>query len=223
MIFLPYQDILMWTLVLSFVSSVIYRVFNKPAEMRKIKEDMKFYRKKSKEAQKEKDTKKANEYVSEMMKLSQKQMRINMLPMFVSLGIVLLAFGFLSQTYGGVLVETASAGETSATGYFAFDDFNHSIKTDKISDLEYKVTIDANDNGDFADDKTYAKGELIRMGSVDWAVSPNDLTSTKMETAIMLPFTIPLVGWTYLNWLAWYILIFLMGASLLFRKLLGVE
>lgn len=222
MIFLPYQDILLWTLLLSFVSSLIYRVFNKPAEMRKIKEDMKFYREKSKEAQKEKDTKKANEYVSEMMKLSQKQMRTNMLPMFVSLGIVLLAFGFLSQTYGGVTIETV-ASETSATGHFAFADFNHSIKTDKISDLEYKVTIDVNDNGDFSDDKTYAKGELVRFGSVVWAVSPLDLKSTKMETAIMLPFTVPLVGWTYLNWVAWYILIFIMGASLLFRKLLGVE
>jgi uncharacterized membrane protein (DUF106 family) len=220
--FLPYQEIFLWSLGLALVLSGLYRIFTKPEEMRQIKKDMAFYREKSKEAQKNKDIKKANEYMSDMMKLSQKQMRINMKPMIIGLGIVLILLGFISQAYGGVSVQTTQLDEKTAAGYFAYGSFNGSLKAEKISDSEIKVTLDTNGNGNLADEKVLSKGDQVKIGGVNWAVDPQSLNLTKMDTAIALPFTMPFAGWTYLNWIAWYILLSFVG-TLLFRKLLGVE
>jgi len=220
--FFPYQEILLWALGLSLAISVIYRVFTNPEEIRKLKEDMKFYREKSKEAQKNKDMKKANEYMSEMMKLSQKQMKLNMKPMFITMGVVLLILSSMGHTYGGVTVETTPAGDKVGMGYFSYSDFNYSLKTEKTGDGEIKVWIDLNGNGEFSDEEGYAKGDMFRAGGAYWVVHPESINRTWMDLAVKLPFTLPLLGWTYLNWLGWYILITL-PATWIFRRMLGVE
>jgi len=224
---LPYQGIFLWALLLSFIISLVYRLFTKPHEMRQIKADMKLYREKSKEAQKNKDPKKANEHMSEMMKLSQKQMRHTMKPMFITLGIILVLLGYVNSTYNGVAVETTSSGQAASVGHFAYDGFNHSVSIEKIINEKtgenyFKVIIDANDNGNFADDAVHARGDVVKFGNVNWGISPENLNRTDMQTAVIMPFTVPIFGWTYLTWLMWYILISL-PATWLFRKALGVE
>jgi uncharacterized membrane protein (DUF106 family) len=216
----PCQDIFLWALIISFVISLIYRIFTKPEEMRKIKEEMKFYREKSKEAQKQKDMKKANEYLNEMMKLSQKQMRYSMKPMFISLGIVFIILGFISQTYASVFVETKPISETSEIGYFAFASFNHSLKIEKAN--EVKVYIDTNNDGEFDNEVAYSKGELAKINNMYWVIEPIEDNKVKMDIVIRFPFRIPIFGWTHTNWLIWYILVSL-PATWIFRKALGVE
>jgi len=219
--FLPYQEIFVWALFLSFISALVYRVFTKPGEMRQIKKDMKFYREKSKEAQQQKDLKKANEYVSEMMKLNQKQMRRTMKPMFITLGVFLVLISFITQAYG-VVVETKAADDKTATGQFSSAGFSHALMVEKTNESAMKAVIDANDNGDFSDDAVYAAGDVVQIGKTSWTVSPQDLNRTKIDVAVKLPFTMPLFGWHELSWLIWYILVSL-PSTFIFRKALGVE
>jgi uncharacterized membrane protein (DUF106 family) len=219
---LPYQEIFIWALLISFLLSVIYRIFTKPKEIRKLKEDMKFYREKSNEARKSKDMKKMEEYSSEMLKLSQKQMKHNMKPMFISMGLILIILGFVSTTYNGVTVQTNPIDERTSMGYFSYGDFNHSLRSEKINETHIKVFIDTNDNGDFSDETGYLKDQTVLLNNIRWSVSPQDMNQTSMLIIIDLPFTIPLFGWSHLNWLWWYILITL-PATWIFRKMLGVE
>jgi uncharacterized membrane protein (DUF106 family) len=222
MIFLPYQEIFLWALALSFLISLVYRIFTKPHEMRQIKQDMKLYREKSKEAQKNKDLKKANDHMSEMMKLSQKQMRHTMKPMFITLGIVLILLGYVNTTYSGVKVETSSADGKTGFGHFSYGGFNHSVMVEKAGENDFKVIIDANDNGIFTDDKAYSRADVANVGGVNWGIDPQSLNVTEMQTAVRMPFAVPVFGWTYLTWLMWYILISL-PTTWIFRKALGVE
>lgn len=208
---LPYQDIFIWAVFLSLLITVIYRVFTKPEEIRKLKEEMKFYRERANEAQKKKDTKKAQEYLNEMMKASQKQFRMNMKPMFISMIIVLFLLGFINQNYSGVVVETNADG----IGYFSFHGFNHTLKME-----DGKVTIDTNDNGDFSDEESYSKGDVSRIDGIYWNVIPEE-ERVHMYLLVRTPFPLPFVGY-YLNWLFWYVLCTL-PATWILRKLLGVE
>jgi uncharacterized membrane protein (DUF106 family) len=217
----PYQDIFLWSMLLSFLISLIYRLFTKPGEIRQLKKDMKFYREKSNEARKQKDMKKANEYMSETMKLSQKQMRHTMKPMFITLGLVFIILGFVNQNYSGVVVETQAVDEKTSIGQFAYAGFNHSLKAEKIDDA-IKIMIDSNDNGDFSDETSYSKGELFTVGNSDWVAEPLSMNQTRMDIAVRMPFMVPFFGVDYLGWLFWYILVSL-PATWIFRKALGVE
>jgi uncharacterized membrane protein (DUF106 family) len=219
--FLPYQEVLVWALVISFILSVVYRIFTDPKKMRQIKEDMKFYRDKSNKARKSKDTKKMGEYSSEMLKLSQKQMKSTMKPMFVSMAIILLILGYVNSAYSGVLVEL-EGDDTSGTGTFAYRDYEYPLMAERYGDV-IEVKVDTDNNGNFGDETPYVAGDLVYLEDTHWAVSPGeDLKTVKMDLAVKLPFTMPILGWTYLNWLFWYVLCTL-PATFLFRKALGVE
>ncbi|NIO19273.1 MAG: DUF106 domain-containing protein [Candidatus Aenigmarchaeota archaeon] len=208
---LPHQDIFIWAVFLSLLITAIYRIFTNPEEMRKLKEEMKFYREKSNEAQKKKDTKKAQEHLNEMMKVSQKQFKKNMKPMMVSMIVVLFLISFIHQTYSGVVIETSDEG----MGYFAFADFNHSLRMEGES-----VRIDVNDNGDFSDEESYSKDDVAKIDNIHWHVFPEE-GKTSMFLLVKMPFPLPFVGY-HLNWLLWYILCTL-PATWILRKLMGVE
>jgi len=209
---LPHQDIFIWAMFLSLLITAVYRFLTNPEEMRKIKEEMKFYREKANEAQKRKDTKKAQEYLNEMMKASQKQFRKNMKPMMVSMIVVIFLLGFIHQNYSGVVIRTDENG----IGYFSFGGFNHSVLLEKE-----KVRIDVDDDGDFSDEESFSKGDVVRVENIHWQVSPEGENKVSMYLLIRMPFPLPFVGY-YLNWLLWYILCTL-PATWLFRKFMGVE
>ncbi|MCK5023137.1 MAG: DUF106 domain-containing protein [Candidatus Aenigmarchaeota archaeon] len=225
---LPYQEVLIWGLIISFVLSVVYRIFTNPKEMKQIKKDMKFYKEKSKEAQKKKDIKKVNEYNSDMMKLSQKQMSKTMKPMFISMAVVLLLLGYINNTYNGVLVEL-DQDDATMYGTFAYMGFSHDLKAEKVDDV-VTVTVDTNDNNDFSDEESYVNGDIASIEDSYWIVIPGEAAdengvmkaNVKMDLAVKLPFVMPFVGWTSLNWLFWYVLCTL-PATFVFRRFLGVE
>ena len=101
---LPFQEVFIWSICLSFLVAVIYRVLTKPAEIRKIKEDMKHFKKEASKAQKAGDVKKSQEFMNEMMKQSSKQMKASMKPMFATLIIFALILGHLATTYADLVV-----------------------------------------------------------------------------------------------------------------------
>lgn len=215
---LPYQEIFVWAMVISFILSLIYRFFTNPKEIRQIKKDMQFYRDKSKEAQKKKETKKANEYMSEMMKLSQKQMKLTMKPMFISMAVVLLLLGYIGSAYGGIAVELGEDG----TGEFTYGGESYALASEEAGDT-VSVTVDTDGDGDLSDETPHASGQVVKIGDNYWSVTASqDAEPVTMEFAVVLPFTMPILGWTWLNWLFWYVLCTL-PATLLFRRFLGVE
>lgn len=92
------------SLALSFVLSLLYLLLTKPGEMRRIKEEMAYYRKKSSEAQKAGNKEKANEYLKESMKLTQQQFKQNMKPMMASMLIFIIILGWMHGAFTDVLV-----------------------------------------------------------------------------------------------------------------------
>jgi uncharacterized membrane protein (DUF106 family) len=97
-------EIMLWTIGLSFVLAVIYRLLTKPEEMRRIKANMKEIQAKVKHAQKSGDTGQVSALTSEMLKGSQQQFTQNMKPMMVSMLIFFVFIGFLRAQYQGILI-----------------------------------------------------------------------------------------------------------------------
>ncbi len=101
---LPYQEIFVLSVALSLITTLGSRFLANQNDLKKAKKDMEFYRNKSTRAQKSGDLKKMNEYTSEMMKASSKQLRLNMKPMMFSFLIVILAASWFAATYADVRV-----------------------------------------------------------------------------------------------------------------------
>ena len=99
-----YQEIFLLSLGLSLLMTLASRFLANQQEMKKAKKDMEFYRDKASKAQKAGDLKKSNEYMSEMLKASQRQFRHNMKPMMFSFLIVILAASWFAATYAEVQV-----------------------------------------------------------------------------------------------------------------------
>jgi len=102
---IPIQEVLVWSLMLSLVLALIYRLLTKPKEIRSLKEEIKEYKDKMGKARKEGKTEETNRLLSEMMKLNQKQLRSNMKPMLASLLIFFVFLGFLRETYSSFLIQ----------------------------------------------------------------------------------------------------------------------
>jgi uncharacterized membrane protein (DUF106 family) len=95
-----YQEIFILSLGLSLLMTLASKFLANQQEMKKAKKDMEFFRDKASKAQKAGDLKKSNEYMSEMMKASSRQFRLNMKPMMFSFLIVILAASWFGVTYG---------------------------------------------------------------------------------------------------------------------------
>lgn len=99
-----FQIIMIVSILLGGISVMISKFLTDQKLIKKLKKEMEFYQKKSKEAQKEGDIKKANEYMNEILKLSSEHLRENMKPMMISLIIFFLAFSWLGSNYSDVIV-----------------------------------------------------------------------------------------------------------------------
>jgi uncharacterized membrane protein (DUF106 family) len=95
-----YQEIFLLSLGLSLLMTLASKFLANQQEMKKAKKDMEFFRDKASKAQKSGDLKKSNEYMSDMMKASSRQFRLNMKPMMFSFLIVILAASWFGVTYG---------------------------------------------------------------------------------------------------------------------------
>lgn len=102
--FQGYQEVMIISILLALFSVLLSKFLANQEVLKKAKEEIELYRKKSTEAQKEGDMKKANKYMSEMIKASQKQMRENMKPMMFSFIMFILAFSWLGANYSDLLV-----------------------------------------------------------------------------------------------------------------------
>ena len=102
--------ILIYTLVLSLIVAMLYKLLTNQDEMKKIKEEMNYFKERSDQARKDGDMAKMNQYTSDMLKMSSKQFKQTMKPMFASMFIFIIVLGWLGATFGEVLITTPFAG-----------------------------------------------------------------------------------------------------------------
>ena len=95
------EELLLVSVVL-FISSIIYKLLINKEKMREIKAKQKEKQEKIKELQKT-NPNEANQMVNEMLALSQKQMKMTMKPMMVSLIIFILVLPILPNLFPGTV------------------------------------------------------------------------------------------------------------------------
>jgi uncharacterized membrane protein (DUF106 family) len=103
--FLPFIDIFIWAVISSAILAIVYRIFIKPSEMAGLKKDIQFFKDKISEANKIGDTKKAQEFLSGMMKINQKMFSKNLKPMMVGMVISLAILGFVGHEHASAVIK----------------------------------------------------------------------------------------------------------------------
>ncbi|MBN2042854.1 MAG: DUF106 domain-containing protein [Candidatus Aenigmarchaeota archaeon] len=103
---LPYQQVFWISVGVSFVMVLFYKFLADQDKIGNLKKDMDFLKQKANKAQKDGDLKKSQEYMNEMMKMSSKQMTLNMRPMMASLIFVaIMLYLVLYPLYPGVKLD----------------------------------------------------------------------------------------------------------------------
>ena len=101
---LPIEEVLVISVALSIIMAILYRVLTNPEQIRNAKKEAEFYKEKMNKAQKSGDKAQTEKFMNEMLKAQKKQLGQNMKPMFASLIIFFIAFGWLGATYADLLV-----------------------------------------------------------------------------------------------------------------------
>jgi uncharacterized membrane protein (DUF106 family) len=92
---LPYQEVLIWSAGLAFVSALLYRLLSDHKEVRRLKKLAAEYQKKSNDAQKSGDSEGMKKNMNEMLKIQKSMFSQNTKPMlagFVVFAIFLYVF-----------------------------------------------------------------------------------------------------------------------------------
>lgn len=207
-------------------------------QLRSLKEQQKALREKQKELQKT-NPEKLSEITNEILKLSNKQMSLNMRTTIITLIVVMAILPWLSYISS---VPTTSFVVNQENVYFAtFDDsiFHANSKTayfqinnftkegDKSCFLfscsqVYNYTFDLNKDGDsIFEIKGLKAGDNVTLIN-NWVIG--GVKGDKVYLGLIsvnLPFYLPYFGYKF-GWLMWYIVLSF-PLSFLFRKMLGVE
>jgi len=189
--------------VIVFVTTLIYRFLMNQNELKQLKENLKEKQGKMKELQKT-NPEEAKKIMSETLNLSNKQFKMTMKPMMVSLIIFFIALPILGEAYGDKNVVL-----DSNKGNLTLDGKNYSLELNDgkitLDNIECKIPCDEQMIGDYK-----------------WNIYTENNNTVKFSRIVaLLPFSLPYFD-NDLGWLAWYIIISLV-LSFVFRKILGVE
>ena len=92
--------VIIMAMCLSFTTTMIYKFGANQEEIKKIREEQKALNAKVREVQKE-DPEKANALMKEALKLTNKQMKMNMKPMIATMVVAFMVFPWIAQTFTG--------------------------------------------------------------------------------------------------------------------------
>jgi uncharacterized membrane protein (DUF106 family) len=101
---LPFQELFLYSLGLSLLLALLYRFLTNPKELKRIKQELSYYREKVNSAQKVGNDAEVKRLSSEMMKASSAQFKASMKPMFASMIIFFFALGWFSTTFAELAV-----------------------------------------------------------------------------------------------------------------------
>jgi len=205
----PMIIVFLISIVLSFVLSLIYKVFTNQEKAKEMKEKMDELKKKINEAQKNKNQKDMTKYQNEMLQMSSEQMRMNMKPMIITFAVVIPVFIWLFPAlYGSINIEM----DDSLHGTLKYGNMEKSLSI--IQENPLVISIDN-------EEKT--KGDVIALGEREFTIQGYDKGKkmlTLKQIVVNLPFSMPFYG-NKLGWLGWYILVSI-PMTTVFRKALGV-
>lgn len=97
-------EVMLWSVGLSAVMIVITKILTNQKEIKKIKHEMNFFKEKMDHAKKSGDTTKTEQYMGDMLKASNKQLKHSLKPLFVSMFIFIIALQLLGATYVELVV-----------------------------------------------------------------------------------------------------------------------
>jgi uncharacterized membrane protein (DUF106 family) len=179
----PAFAVIIFAIITLFVINIFYKLLINQNEAKQVKQRSKDLNKELREAQKAKNTEKANKLMSEMLAQNSKMMKFTMKPMMVSLIVVVLFLPSMSTFYGDKLV---SPGNTTM-----------------INNVNYTVVQDGS---------TVKIGELTctapcteKIGKYNYKVSEENGKVKVALIVAMLPISLPILGNTF-GWLGWYII-----------------
>jgi uncharacterized membrane protein (DUF106 family) len=228
----PFITITLLSLGLSAAITAIYRVLIKPEKMRKMKDDMKFYKEKMNESKKAGDMAKMNEYATEMLKASQGQFRLTMKPMLATMLMFFLLLGWLNANFGGVSADFSGGKQPR----FLYGGGNYTMAYDNATEGGFTVYVDFDGSGSYADGgakpEVFREGQVYEMDGAYWrpvqATTGFLFFQTPKSGAVRFdmliaksPVEIPLIG-GYLTWFWWYLFLSV-PSTIAFRKIAGVE
>jgi uncharacterized membrane protein (DUF106 family) len=94
----------LWSVGLSSVMTILSKILTNQKDLKKIKNEMAFFKEKMEKARKSGETAKAEQFMNDMLKSSNKQLKQTMKPLFASMIIFFTAFQFLGATYADVVI-----------------------------------------------------------------------------------------------------------------------
>jgi len=100
----PFIELLVWSVLLAFVTALLYRVLTKPAEMRRVKQEMNDLKERANKATKSGDTKEATRLTTEMLKGNQAVFKMNMKPMMASMLLFIFVLGWLAARFADMSI-----------------------------------------------------------------------------------------------------------------------
>ncbi len=217
----PLFAIVAVSLIISFVSALLYLVLVDQQKMRRLKAEMKESQEKMKKAQKEGNDKEIKSLFSNSMKLNSEMMRLTLKPIIVSMLLFFLIIPWLYANYGDV-----STKIVDGKGELIYGELRQNIT---VSNNSFYGLIPT-------DSKTYNIGDKVDFAGMTWGTSYNPDgrgfferlrnapvygTLTFENVRYNLPFYFPGVG-NEIGWLGIYIIVSI-PAALIFRKILGVD
>jgi uncharacterized membrane protein (DUF106 family) len=101
----PVHEVFFYSVLIAVITAVLYRFLVNQNEMRKLKEGIKHYQKKMKEAQKAGRTEDVQRFLGEMTKAQKKQFSLNMRPMVITIiPFFILLVWWLPANYSDLIV-----------------------------------------------------------------------------------------------------------------------
>ena len=97
--------ILCAALGISLISSLLHRFLINQNDVRQLKNEIKYQKERSDKARKSGDKGVETEASKELMGLSGKQMKLTMKPLMYTMIVVIAILGFMSSTYGEVIID----------------------------------------------------------------------------------------------------------------------
>lgn len=201
------------TAVIVFVTTLAYRFLINQNDLRELKQKMKEKQEEAKKLQgsSPEESKRA---MSETLILSNKQMRMTMKPMMVSLIIFFIFLPFIGEAYGDkVAAINNNTVNITVDGTF----YNFALDNGKINlnNISCNLPCDEQTIGNY-------KWNILNGTENNNIFSSSSIPSIKFSRiVVLLPLSLPYFENDF-GWLMWYFL-FSLILNFVFRKILGVE
>jgi uncharacterized membrane protein (DUF106 family) len=197
-----YIEEILVTAVIVFVTTLAYRFLMNQNDLRELKQKMKEKQEEAKKLQSS-SPEESKRVMAETLMLSNKQLRMTMKPMMLTLILFFIFLPFIGEAYGDkVAAINNSIGNITVDGTF----YNFSLDNGKINLNNISCTLPC-------DEQT--------IGNYKWNILTEGNNTRFSRIVVLLPFSLPYFENDF-GWLAWYMLVSVI-LSFVFRKFLGVE